>query len=140
MSINGDELNRALGDELRAAVLDRHRDFPKLADFAQAVAARGFMSAVTVGRLMRANTTIRVDYLCELCAVLGIQASSLLREIEDAHPEWFAGLAQPVSISEDSATTRSGETLTIPAHREKELEAMSNELEGGDEAKGAARS
>lgn len=77
-----DALTLALAGVLRTAVKDAHRDFPTLGSFKDAVHARADLSADTVERILNGRSSIRLDYLGHMAALLGTTGSALLAQAE----------------------------------------------------------
>lgn len=79
-----DPFTLALAEILTAAVRDQWAKFPTKGDFYEAAAERAGVNAETIARLLRAETSIRIDYLFHMAALLGMKASNLVAAAERA--------------------------------------------------------
>lgn len=74
----------ALAGLLTAAVRDRWAKFPTKGDFYEKAAAAAGVNAETIARLLRAETSIRIDYLYHMAALLDMRVSELVAAAEAA--------------------------------------------------------
>lgn len=79
-----DPFTLALAEILTAAVRDQWVKFPTKGDFYEAAAAAAGVNAETIARLLRAETSIRTDYLFHMAALLDTKASDLVAAAERA--------------------------------------------------------
>lgn len=110
-----DPITAALAETLRDMVKDQHRTYPSLTAFTVVAGKRAGVNPETIARILRAETTIRADYLFHMADLLNIAASDIVALAEAKIPQ-----------QRTRAAVAKSDSAPLPSEISNELERMAN--------------